>query len=274
MNEVSDSPAGSSSKPVRILVAEDSPLNQQVALKQLEKLGYQADAVSDGTQVLEALARTSYDIILMDCQMPEMSGYEAAWQIRNREKEQPENSGGRGRVQIIAMTANTKADDREKCLAAGMDDFINKPVQLPELEAAVLRGLANRAAARTTEETLDPVIIASLRQLRTPGKPDPISDLIDLFLREAPSRLDAMEQAVLKIDATSMAALINAATNLKGSSANLGARNLAALCDEIEQVVRSSDLADVQPLIERARQELQRVQGALSQLKSGAGISA
>src|SRR6516164_2432735 len=121
MNEVSDTPAGSSSKSVRILVAEDSPLNQQVALKQLEKLGYQADAVSAGAQVLEALARTSYDLILMDCQMPEMSGYEATWQIRNLEKEQPENFKDRARVQIIAMTANTQADSKEKCLAAGMD---------------------------------------------------------------------------------------------------------------------------------------------------------
>jgi CheY-like chemotaxis protein len=273
MNEVSDTPAGSSSKSVRILVAEDSPLNQQVALKQLEKLGYQADAVSDGAQVLEALARTSYDLILMDCQMPEMSGYEATWQIRNREKEHPEDSKDRPRIQIIAMTANTQADSREKCLAAGMDDFINKPVQLPELEAAVLRGLANRAAARTAEEAIDPVILASLRQLRIPGKPDPLRELIGLFLSEAPTRLYAMEQAVVKNDFSSLAALINAATNLKGSSSNLGARNLAALCDEIEQVARSSDLADAQPLIERARKELQRVQGALSQIKSGAAGS-
>jgi CheY-like chemotaxis protein len=254
---------------VRILVAEDSPLNQQVALKQLEKLGYQADAVSDGAQVLEALARTTYDIILMDCQMPEMSGYEAAWQIRNREKEQPENSTGRAHVQIIAMTANTKADNREKCLAAGMDDFINKPVQLPELEAAVLRALADRAAARTTEEALDPIIIASLRQLRIPDKPDPLGQLIDLFLAEAPSQLDAMQQAVEKNDASSLAAFINAAARLKGSAANLGARNLAALCDEMEQAAEGFSLAEAQPLIERARQELERVQGALTPLKSG-----
>lgn len=273
MNEASETLSGSASKPVRILVAEDSPLNQQVALKQLEKLGYQTDAVSDGSQVLEALARCSYDIILMDCQMPEMSGYEATWQIRNQEKERPQDPTEGARIQIIAMTANTQADSREKCLAAGMDDFINKPVQLPELEAAVLRALANRAAARTTEDALDPIIIAGLHQLRTPGKPDPLSGLIDLFLEEAPSRLKAMEQAVLKNDVSSLSTLINSATNLKGSSANLGARNLAALCDEIEQVARSSDVAEVQPLIERARQELQRVQGALSQLKSGTAIS-
>src|SRR5215468_3969231 len=193
MSATSENPRFPGRKVPHVLVAEDSPLNQQVALKQLESLGCTAEAVSDGSQVGQALARTSYDIILMDCQMPEMSGYEATWQIRNREKEQPENSKGVTRLQIIAMTANTQADSRERCLAAGMDDFINKPVQLPELEAAILRGLANRAAARTTEEALDPVIIASLRQLRTPGKPDPLADLIDVFLGEAPARLDAMK---------------------------------------------------------------------------------
>src|SRR5215475_6099633 len=181
MNEVSGTLAGSSPQPVRILVAEDSPLNQQVALKQLEKLGYQADAVSDGSQVLDALGRAHFDIILMDCQMPEMSGYEATWQIREREK-QTAGESGPARIYIIAMTANTEADNREKCLAAGMDDFINKPVQLPELEAALHRALADRAAQQALEEVIDPIIIAGLRQLRMPGKSDALADLIDLFL--------------------------------------------------------------------------------------------
>jgi len=254
-------------KPVRILVAEDSPLNQQVALKQLEKLGYQADAVSDGAQVLEALARTPYDIILMDCQMPEMNGYEATWQIRNREKERAGAADGGARVHIIAMTANTEADNRDKCLAAGMDGYINKPVQLPELEAAVLRALADRAAARSTEDVIDPVAIAGLRQLRTPNKPDPLAELIDLFLREAPTLLDAMQQAVSKNAVDSLARFINASTTLKGASANLGARNLAALCDEMEQAVRSWTLEEAQPLIDRARQEFLRVQAALERIR-------
>jgi CheY-like chemotaxis protein len=269
MNESTESVPGPVAKPVRILVAEDSPLNQQVALKQLEKLGFQAEAVSNGTQAVEAWARTPYDIILMDCQMPEMSGYEAAWQIRNREKELPGGSSGRNRTSIIAMTANSEADNRERCLTAGMDGFINKPVQLPELEAAVLRALAERAAAKPTEEVIDPVVIAGLRQLRTPSKPDPLAELIELFLREAPTHLDTMQQAVAKNDAAALASIINAATTLKGASANLGARNLAALCDEVEQVARSWTLADAQVLIERARQELKRVEGALNHIRGG-----
>lgn len=252
-------------------MAEDSPLNQQVALKQLEKLGYQADGVANGLQVLDAVASSSYDIILMDCQMPEMNGYEATWQIRNREKEQTERSEARPRVQIIAMTANTEADNREKCLAAGMDSFIRKPVQLPELEAAVLRALAERASRKTAEDVIDPVIIAGLRQLRTPDKPDPLTELIDLFFMEAPAQLDAMERAVSKNDATSLAGFINAVTTLKGTAANLGARNLAALADEIEQTAKRWSLADAQPLIQQARQELTRVATALSQMRNDPG---
>jgi CheY-like chemotaxis protein len=252
---------------VRILVAEDSPLNQQVALKQLEKLGYQADAVPDGTSALKELQRNAYDIILMDCQMPELNGYEATWQIRQAETEQARKTGPGRRVYIIAMTANTKADNRDKCLQAGMDDYINKPVQLPELEAAVHRGLADRASQQAIEAVIDPIVIAGLRQLRMPGKPDPLVELIALFLQEAPQHIQVLETAVAENDHTSLARIFSAASRLKGSASNLGASNLAALCDEIEQTARNWSLADVAPLIDRTRQELVRARNALEQIK-------
>ncbi len=267
MNTTADNPQTSAAKTVRILVAEDSPLNQQVALKQLEKLGYAADAVADGSQALEAHARAPYDIILMDCQMPVMSGYEATWQIRNRAQEKAGETEAGKRVYIIAMTANTQADNREKCTSAGMDGFINKPVQLAELEVALLHALADQAATKEMEAVIDPVIIAGLHQLRTPGKPDPLVELIDLFLREAPTQLDTMSDAVAKNDLSSLSRTISAATALKGSAGNLGARNLAALCDEIEQTAKTWMLADVPPLIERAREEFIRVRVALERIK-------
>lgn len=195
----------STAQPLRILIAEDSPLNAQVALKQLEKLGYAADMVADGDKVRAALEQVAYGIILMDCQMPEMSGYEATRQLREREQEQAGRGQARPRVYVIAMTANTEADNREECLKAGMDDYITKPVQLPELEAALLRALADRAGTQASEEVIDPVIIAGLRQLRMPNKPDPLVEIIDLFLREAPGRLDAMTDAVAKNDLSSLA---------------------------------------------------------------------
>src|ERR1041384_8330365 len=102
MNATTENPQRPARKPPHVLVAEDSPLNQQVALKQLEKLGCTADAVNDGSQVLQALGRARFDIILMDCQMPEMSGYEAAWQVREREK-QAKGDPAVSRIYIIAM---------------------------------------------------------------------------------------------------------------------------------------------------------------------------
>jgi len=265
MTATSDNPRFPDRKPPHVLVVEDSPLNQQVALKQLENLGCTAEAVSDGSEVLDALARAHFDMILMDCQMPEMSGYEATWQIRDRETQA---GAGRSRVYIIAMTANAEADNREKCLAAGMDDFINKPVQLPELEAALHRALADRAAQQALEEVIDPVIIAGLRQLRMPGKPNALVELIDLFLQEAPGRLDAIEKAIASNDVNSMAVTVNSAAALKGNAVNLGARNLAALCDEIEQSAKTGLLSDAAPLVEKARQELYRVHDALTMIKS------
>jgi CheY-like chemotaxis protein len=273
MSADGDNPKTHAGKPARVLVAEDSPLNQQVALKQLEKLGFEADAVADGVQALESLSRAAYSIILMDCQMPEMNGYEATWQIRERERLAAGGPGSSTHVYIIAMTANTRADTREKCLEAGMDDFINKPVQLPELEAALRRALTDRAAQQALEEVIDPVVIAGLRQLRMPGKSDPLVDLIALFLKEAPGQFDAMEAAITSNDLSSIARTESAATGLKGSASNLGARNLAALCDEIEQAARTGWLADAKPVLDKAKLEFARVRDALDKIRNDAARS-
>jgi two-component system sensor histidine kinase/response regulator len=124
---------------VRILLAEDNIINQKVALGTLKKLGYTADAVANGLEVIDALQRISYNIILLDCQMPEMDGFEASALIRKKEKELDGPCGWEAPVYIIALTAIAMQGDREKCLAAGMDDYITKPVRLGDLQSALDR---------------------------------------------------------------------------------------------------------------------------------------
>ncbi len=124
---------------VRILLAEDNSINQRVALGQLEKLNYTTNAVADGLEVLRSLEKISYRIILMDCQMPEMDGYEATRVIRKREQSLDQRCPWESPVYIIAMTANALENDRERCLAVGMDDYLSKPVQASDLRAALER---------------------------------------------------------------------------------------------------------------------------------------
>ncbi len=138
-NAATASAAGSVQTPggIRILLADDHNINQKVAIGMLEEIGYTADIASNGVEVLAALERAPYDLILMDCQMPEMDGYEATRRIRQREQQAPND--GRRTIRIVAMTANAMQGDREKCLAAGMDDYISKPVEEESLKAAIDR---------------------------------------------------------------------------------------------------------------------------------------
>jgi light-regulated signal transduction histidine kinase (bacteriophytochrome)/DNA-binding response OmpR family regulator len=228
----------------RLLLAEDNAVNQQVALGNLRKLGYRADVASSGIEALHALELKRYDIILMDCQMPELDGYQATAEIRRQER--PEH-----RAYIIAMTANVMTGDREKCLAAGMDDYLSKP-----LERAALRAALERGAARLVQP-FDIEVLDSLRE----DDADHLGRLIEVFAATAATDASNLRRALEHSNAASMSM---AAHSLKGSCSNFGAAPLCDLCVQIEEAARSANLDGTADLITRAEQELDRLLKALN----------
>ena len=259
----------------RLLLAEDNPVNQEVALGMLEMLGYRADVASDGQEVLEALARVSYDLILMDCQMPRLDGYEATRTIRRQEQ-----AGPKQRIPIVALTANVMAEDRERCLAAGMDDYLPKPLSREELERVLTHWLGPSRASTTpaAEENPSPVAprletvagqdavldnkaLDAIRALQREGAPNILDKVIELYLSSVPELIQQMSIAAVKNDAP---ALQIAAHSLKSSSANVGALLLSALCKELEMMGRTNSTDGAAQKVLAVETEFKRVKQALA----------
>ena len=251
--------------PLRILLADDNLVNQKVALQILDRMGYRADVASNGFEVLEAVHRVPYDVVLMDVQMPEMDGLEATRRIC-RDSEKGKSGNGRSyrpRPRIIAMTANAMQGDREECLAAGMDDYISKPIRVEQLVAALRRcksivsgttGIFNGAPVNTPpvdelagqrlevslkseiyvsssnqQPILDAKVIENLREVEA------LDEAVELYLETAPERLENIRIALDKADA---AELKDSAHSLKSISGTLGAIALYRICQELETIGR------------------------------------
>ena len=232
--------------PLRVLLAEDNIINQKLALRILEKMGYVADVAADGLEALGALERQRYDIVFMDVQMPEMDGLEATRII-------VQNYPAEKRPKIIAMTANALQGDRERCIEAGMDDYVSKPILVEEVQRVLERwGTATaterveRGTAPATGPIIDPNIIEGLRQMSDKDDPSFLSELIDLFLQISPGLIADIKQFARTADAAN---LTQAAHKLKGSSANLGARHLADICQKIETQGHGRDLSAIELLL-------------------------
>src|SRR5205085_7426240 len=176
----------------RVLVVEDNATNQHVAVRMLEKRGYGVEAVANGREAVDALAQIPYDLVLMDCQMPQMDGYAATTEIRRREREQ---GAAARRTPIVAMTAHALEGDAEKCLAAGMDDYSPKPVTVQRLEA-VLTHWCPQTGPGAPDEAVDARALAALRDLHGEGRPDLLAELIAIYLRDTTPRLAALHEAV------------------------------------------------------------------------------
>lgn len=244
--------------PLRILLAEDNVVNQKLALRLLQQMGYRADIASNGLEALDALERQTYDAILMDVQMPEMDGLEASRQINKRWSRET-------RPRIIAMTANAMQGDRELCLAAGMDDYITKPIRVPDLVSALARTkpLAVKGD-RLSNTPLDAQVFNSLQD--NVGS-DFITELIDTYLEDAPKLFGEMKAALAANDVDGFR---RAAHSLKSNSANFGATSLAALAKELEMMGKAGNLTGADELIARAEGEYARVEKALDEKKSHA----
>jgi CheY-like chemotaxis protein len=246
------------------LLVEDNPVNQEVAVGMLESLGCSTQAVDNGWVAIEALNASSYDAILMDCQMPVMDGLTATAEIRRREL-----GSAKPRVPIIALTANAMEGDRERCLAAGMDDFLSKPFTQQQLTMVLKRWLGlrtNPAQSERSEPSRAPLVdVGVLRNIAALARPALLNSLIDLYLQHSPSLLAAVETAAADKQSTALAEALH---TLRSSTANLGGARLALVTKECEVLVRDGELTFAGPLILRIRKEYQEFCAALTRERS------
>jgi PAS domain S-box-containing protein len=255
---VGDGTLSAGQAPLQILLADDNAVNQKLALALLAKMGYRADVVTNGAEALEALTRRSYDVVLMDVEMPVMDGLEASRRIN---REWPAGQ----RPRIIAMTANAMQGDRETCLAAGMDDYLSKPIRREELAAALARSEAHAVSddSRSAEEggNSEPFDLAELEA--TVGDPAFVRELISTFLNDAPGLVRALRSS---LDERDLEELRRAAHTLKSNGRTFGATALATLSEELEQSAQQGTLAGAAELVTRIEDEYARVEDALGAL--------
>jgi len=248
-------------KKTRILVAEDNVINQMVTLGQLEKLGYPADLAVNGLEVLIALRQTRYGIILMDCQMPEMDGYEATRRIR-ADKDLPNPP------RIIALTAHAMAGDSAKCLACGMDDYISKPVKLEDLAAKLTHwesgaGAVSSGNFEAAQPTNDGIPALDRGRLDTLKSLDPENDgefyvkLLDTFIQSAKGDIDAMENA---IQSATFQKLRDKAHSLKGATRNVGAEEMGQACQDLEVLADTGKSEEIDARFMQLKRAFDRVE--------------
>jgi signal transduction histidine kinase/CheY-like chemotaxis protein len=257
----------------RVLVVEDNAVNQKVTVHMLDRRGYAADAVGNGIEALDALVRGGYDVVLMDCQMPEMDGYEATAAIRRRE-------GAGVRIPIVAMTAHAMQGDREKCLAAGMDGYISKPITLDGLDAVLAQflrprsdpGIQLQGASALYATEADENAHWSMAMLTLVFESDPalFDDIVSTYLAQTAICLDQLDTAIAARD---VAAVRELAHGCKGASANCGMHPIAATMARMETCARDGALDDADNLLALARRQLERARRYLHQqsqaLRSG-----
>jgi len=254
-----------------LLLAEDNLVNQEVAISMLETLGCTVKVAGNGEEAIHDCQRERYDLILMDCQMPGVDGFQATRAIR-----QSEGEGGR-RIPIVALTANAMQGDRELCLAAGMDDYLSKPFDLAQLRAMLVKWLTSRSdsepdevsgstatepAIPQEESLLNLEVLDRLRALRRPGRPDVLARMVALFSEGTPGQLAELGAAVAAGNVEQVRALAHAMTS---GSANLGAQAFSQLARQLELQARNGDLAGADERFARMEAIFEQTREALQQ---------
>jgi len=240
---------------LRLLVVEDNPVNQEVARFQAAKLGYSVDVASDGAEALTMLDDNDYAVVLMDCHMPVMDGFEAAKRIRER-------ADSKRRVPIIAVTASGTSGEREKCLESGMDDFLLKPFRKEELSVKIEKWIAETWPQ--TESSGDPAVTnqvaIGLRQLEEDYGREMVSKIVQMFIPDAERLMDQIEVAVKRNDFKS---LEEAAHRLKSGAANLGATEMAKLSAELETRGETSSSENAEQILSDLQTEWSRLRSQI-----------
>lgn len=262
---------------MRILVADDSSINRDVALAQLETLGYTVDVVQDGNEVLEAIEFLRYDMILMDCHMPKLDGFETARKIRQREHSRKASGEAefygesQTPIYIIAMTASTVKADWEKCRAAGMNGFLNKPVTKELLRSAIEEGREKIGGAIAVDSSLRrarndlqsdlPVDVGRLIELSGP-KPEQLGKFIDRYEREAK---EMVEKLSLAIAAASAPGVKQWSHKLRGTSATCGITAVLPALNELERLGGLGELKKAPMVFSELTEQLMRTRRFLSE---------
>jgi len=262
----------------RILVAEDNVVNQKVAVRTLEKLGFQIDVAANGLEALEALERKIFDLVLMDCQMPKMDGFEATKAIRQIEGQvrmgqlepSPHSSYGRRHfrtngIPIVALTANAMKGDREICLESGMDDYLSKPIQSQRVIEMMDYFLPSSKASVTTDALAADPEVCDVTALLARFEDDTalIQELAALFLDDAPSLVEKIRQAVESCDSSS---LEKAAHALKGSVSNFCAQRAQGAAVRLEEIGRAGEAASAEPALRCLEKSLNELQPLIERL--------
>ncbi|HXE72394.1 MAG TPA: PAS domain S-box protein [Candidatus Nitrosotenuis sp.] len=242
----------------RVLVAEDNLLNQQVAAAMLARLGCRVEVASSGREALEKLEAAPYDLLFLDCQMPEMDGYQTVGELRRRQ-------AGRWRLPVVAVTAHAMVGDRERCLQAGMDDYITKPLKMADLEAALRRWYR--------PDPLDPARLEVLAGMESPTHGTLLAQLAELFVHQTGDWLDALGRALSTED---LEGLRLHAHSLNGAAANLGAWRLTFLAQSLLDLAESGRMNRCGPWLARLQEEVEAVRRAVTDYlarDAGAGRS-